>query len=91
MDLLPRGVALGEVDAAAVAAGGTGPLFVEGLSRMEVGLPPPPWRGPGGWVDTILGRGGAVPGGRRGSGVERLVGGAGIPCAGAVGDCGPVG
>ena len=39
MDLLPRGVALGEVDAAAVAAGGTGPLFVEGLSRIEVVVP----------------------------------------------------
>ena len=55
-----------------------------GLSRVGVGL----W-GPFG-VDVVAGRirflvgGVAVPGGRWVSGVERLLGGAAIPCAGAV-------
>ena len=61
MDLTRRGVALGDVDVAAVAAGGTGPVFVEGLFRMGVGLSLPKWRGRGGRVDTILGRGGGGP------------------------------
>ena len=80
MDLPRRAVAPGEVDVAAVVAGGTGPMVVPG--RGGPGGPLPPERG--GRADTVLGRGGAARGGRRGSGVERLVGGAGIPCAGAV-------
>ena len=69
----------GEVDAAAMVAGGTGRVVVPGGAGI--------W-GPFG-VDLVAG-----PGVRRGSGLERLVGGAAILCTGVVratGGCGPGG
>ena len=58
MDLPRRGVAPAEVDAAAVAAGGTGPVVVWGVVTGGGGARGPLWRGRGGRVDTILDRGG---------------------------------
>ena len=85
MDLPRRGVAPGRADAAMVAAGGTGPVVVGGAVPGGGWPGGPLRRGRGGRADTFLGRGGGgVSGGRRGSGVERLEGGAAIPCAGAV-------
>ena len=56
---------------------------VKWLSRVGMGL-----GGPFGVNvvarHTVLGKTGAAPGGRRGSGLERLLGGAAIPCAVAV-------
>ena len=58
MDLPRRGVAPVEVDAAAVAAGGTGPVVAGGVVLVG-GSPEGPLRcGRGGRADTILGRGG---------------------------------
>ena len=72
---------------AAVVTGGTCRVAVPGGWGLKGSL----WRGLGGWADTGVGMGGAALGGKRGSGSERPVGGAAIPCAGAVrgrGDCG---
>ena len=56
MDLPRRGVAPGKVDAAAVAAGGTGPVVVGGV--VLGGLGGPLGRERGGRAGTVLGRGG---------------------------------
>ena len=58
MDLRRGGVAPGEVDAAAVAAGGTGPVVVGGIVQVWGGLGGALWRGPGGQADTVPGKGG---------------------------------
>ena len=60
MDLPRRGVAPGEVDAAAVAIGGTGPVVVGGVVQVGAGLGGPLWRGRGGRADTVIGRGGGA-------------------------------
>ena len=61
MDVPHRGVAPGEVDAVAVAAGATGPVFVGGVVPGVGGPGGGLWRGRGGRADTILGRGGGGP------------------------------
>ena len=72
MDLPRRGVE-------EVAVGRTGGVVVPG----GAGPRGPLRRGRGGKEHMVLGRRGPVAGGRQGSGVERLVGGAVIPCASA--------
>ena len=57
MDLPRRGVAPGEVDAAAVEAGGTGPVVVGGVVFVGLGL-----GGPFG-VEPVAGRYGSFQGG----------------------------
>ena len=91
MDLPRRVVAPGESGAAAVVASGTGSVVAGGVVPVGGGVGGPLRRGRGGRANTAPGRGGAVPGGRWGSGVQRLVGVAAIPGNGAVRARGVVG
>ena len=58
MDLPRRAAVPGSVDAAAVVAGGTGPVFVGVVVPAGAGLGGPLWCGRGGRANTVLGRGG---------------------------------